>query len=85
MSFLDHEKLLKEVGSGYMWTFMNVSTKNQEMKHCLCRKYDMIYRPDFYNLQIKRKQHVENKQELKFANQIMSLLNNLQYRHSPKI
>ena len=55
------------------------------MKYCVCPKYDMIYRADFYNLQIKRKQHVENKQELKFTNQIMSLLNNLQYQHSPKI
>ena len=25
---------------------MNVSTKNPQMEHCPCPKYDMIYRPD---------------------------------------
>ena len=54
---------------------MNVNTKNPQMEHCPCPKYDMIYRPDMYNLQV-RKKHLKNEQELKFTFQIISLLNN---------
>ena len=43
--------------------FMNVNTKNPEMGHCLCPKYDMIYRPDMYNLQV-RKKHLKNEQDI---------------------
>ena len=37
----------------------------------------MIYRPDMYNLRV-RKKHLKNNQELKFTFQIMLLLNNHQ-------
>ena len=46
--------------------------------------YDQgIYRPDLYNLQI-RKKHLKKDQELKLTFQNMPLLNNLQYQHCPK-
>ena len=31
-----------------------LSTKNPQIKHCLCPKYVMIYRPDLYNLQTEK-------------------------------
>ena len=49
------------------------------MEYCPCPKYGMIYRPDMYNLQV-RKKHLKNEQELKFNFQIMSLSNNHQYQ-----
>ena len=41
------------------------------MKRSTCAKYDVIYRPDMYNLQV-RKEHLKNEHELKFIFQIMS-------------
>ena len=32
------------------------NTRNPQMKHCLCPKYFLMYRPDFYNLQTGKKQ-----------------------------
>ena len=60
--------------------FMNVNTKNPQIEHCPCPKYSMIYRPDIYNLQV-RKKHLKNEQEF----QNMPLLNDLQYQNCPKI
>ena len=51
VSFLDHEKSLKEVDSFRLALFINVDTENP---HCPCPKYGMIYRPDMYNLQVKK-------------------------------
>ena len=53
--------------------FMNANTKNSQMKYCPCPKYDMIYRSDMYNLQV-RKKHLKNEQELQFTFQNMLLL-----------
>ena len=50
------------------------------MEYCPYPKYDMIYRPDMYNLQV-RKKHPKNEQELKLTFQKMPLLNNLQYQY----
>ena len=62
---------------------MNVNTKNPKTEHYPRPKYGMIYRPDMYNLKV-RKNHLKNEQELKFTFQIMPLLNNHQYQHYPK-
>ena len=51
VSFLDHEKSLKEVDSFRLALLINVDTENP---HCPCPKYGMIYRPDMYNLQVKK-------------------------------
>ena len=63
---------------------MNANTKNAQMEHCACPKYGIIYKPHLHNLKA-RKKHLKNDQELKFTFQNMSLLNNLQYKHCPKI
>ena len=55
--------------------FMNVNTKNPQMEHCPCPNYGMVYRPDMYNLQV-RKKHLKNEQDLKFTFQVMPPLNN---------
>ena len=54
---------------------MNVNTKNPQMEHCPCPNSGMVYRPDMYNLQV-RKKHLKNEQDLKFTFQVMPLLNN---------
>ena len=56
---------------------MSANTKNPQMEHCLYPKYDMIYRPDMHNLQV-RKKHFQNEQELKFTFQIIH-----QYQNCP--
>ena len=33
----------------------NLDPENPQIKHCQCSKYVMIYRPDFYNLQTRKK------------------------------
>ena len=38
---------------------MNANNKNSQMKHFPCPKYGMIYRPNMYNLQV-RKKHPKN-------------------------
>ena len=63
--------------------FMNINTKNPQLEPCPYPNYGMIYRPDMYNLQV-RKKHLKNEQELKFTFQIMPLLNKHQYQHCPK-
>ena len=66
--------------------FMNVSTKNPEMEHCPCPNYGMIYRPDMYNLQV-RKKHLKNEQALSKRKIHLSdnaTINNHQYQHCPK-
>ena len=52
-SFPDHEKLLNEIVVR-LELFMIVNTWNPQMEHCPCPKYDMIYSPDMYNLQVRR-------------------------------
>ena len=54
MSFLNHEKSLIEVDSGYNARFMNVNTKSSQMQHCAGTKYGMIYRSDMYNSKIRK-------------------------------
>ena len=34
---------------------ITVNTRHPQMEHCPCPKYGMIYRPDMYNLQLKKK------------------------------
>ena len=34
---------------------MNVNNKNRQIERCPCPKYGMVYRPDIYNLQVKKK------------------------------
>ena len=63
---------------------MNANTKNPQMENCPCPNYGIIYKPDMYNLQV-RKKHLKRKQELKFTFQIMPPSNNHQYQHWPKI
>ena len=35
--------------------FMNANAKNPQIEHYPCPKYVMIYRPDLYNLQVRKK------------------------------
>ena len=55
LTFPDQEKLLKKVNVRYIKTLKTkkLNTKNPQIKHCLCSKYVMIYRPD---LQTRKKQ-----------------------------
>ena len=64
VSFPDQEKFLKEVVFS-LGVSMNFNTENSQIKHGPCLKYLVIYRPDFYNLQA-RKKHLKNDQELNF-------------------
>ena len=56
--FQDQEKILEIVVLGYLKAlkFKKVNTKVIQIKHCPCSKYVMIYRPDLYNLQTRKKQ-----------------------------
>ena len=53
--------------------FMSVIAENPQVEHLSCTKYVMIYSPDLYNSQI-RKKHPKNDQELKFTFQNIPLL-----------
>ena len=33
---------------------MNANTKNPQVEHCPCPNYDVIYRPDPYNLYVSK-------------------------------
>ena len=35
--------------------FMNVNAKNPQMEHSPCPKYLITYRPEIYNLQVRKK------------------------------
>ena len=52
------EKLLEKVDLRYLKTLKTkqLDTKNPQIKYCLFSKYVMIYRPDSYNLQTRKKQ-----------------------------
>ena len=52
---------------------MSVIAENPQVEHLSCTKYVMIYSPDLYNPQI-RKKHPKNDQELKFTFQNIPLL-----------
>ena len=58
LTFPDQEKLLEKVNLRYLkkLKMKTLNTKNLQIKHCPCSKYVMIYRPDFYNLQTRKKQ-----------------------------
>ena len=58
LTFPDQEKLLERVNLRYLKTLKTkkLNTKNPQIKHCPCSKYVMIYRPDLYNLQTRKKQ-----------------------------
>ena len=53
-SFLGQEKFLKEAVFS-LAVSMNANTENSQIKHCPCLKYLVIYRPDLYNLQARKK------------------------------
>ena len=54
----EQEKLLEEVKLRYLKTLKTkkLNTKNPQIKYFPCLKYVMIYRPDLYNLQTRKKQ-----------------------------
>ena len=58
VTFPDQEKLLEKVDLRYLKTLKTkqLDTKNPQIKYCLFSKYVMIYRPDSYNLQTRKKQ-----------------------------
>ena len=53
----DQEKLLERVNLRYLKTLKTkkLNTKNPQIKYFPCLKYVMIYRPDLYNLQTRKK------------------------------
>ena len=57
-TFPDQEKLLERVNLRYLKTLKTkkLNTKNPQIKYFPCLKYVMIYRPDLYNLQTRKKQ-----------------------------
>ena len=57
LTFQGQGKLLEKVNLRYlkMLKTKNLNTKNPQIKHCPCSKYVMICRPDFYNLQTRKK------------------------------
>ena len=50
-------KILQKVNLRYLKTLKTkkMNTKNPQIKHCPCSKYVIIYRPDFCNLQTRKK------------------------------
>ena len=54
LTFADQEKLLEKVNLKKL-KIKTLNIKNLQIKHCPCSKYVMIYRPDLYNLQARKK------------------------------
>ena len=50
--------MLEKVDVRYLRTLKTkkLNIKNPQIKHCPYSKYEMIYRPDLYNLQTREKQ-----------------------------
>ena len=57
LTFPDQEKLLKKVNVRYIKTLKTkkLNTKNPQIKYCPCSKYVVLYRPDLFNLQTRKK------------------------------
>ena len=58
LTFPEQEKLLEKLNLRYLKTLKTkkLNTKNPQIKYFPCLKYVMIYRPDLYNLQTRKKQ-----------------------------
>ena len=54
----EQEKLLEKLNLRNLKTLKTkkLNTKNPQIKYFPCLKYVMIYRPDLYNLQTRKKQ-----------------------------
>ena len=57
LTFREQEKLPEKVNLRYLKTLKTkkLNTKNPHTKYFPCSKYMMIYRPDLYNLQTRKK------------------------------
>ena len=58
LTFPEQEKLLEKVNLRYLKTLKTkkLDAENPQIKYSPCSKYVMIYRPDLYNLQTRKKQ-----------------------------
>ena len=58
LTFLEQEKLLEKINLRYLKTLKTkkLNNKNPQIKYFPCLKYVMIYRPNLYNLQTRKKQ-----------------------------
>ena len=58
LAFLEQKKLLEKLNLRYLETLKTkkLNTKYPQIKYFSCSKYVIIYRPDLYNLQIRKKQ-----------------------------
>ena len=58
LTFPDQEKLLERVNLRYLKTLKTkkLNTKNLQIKYFPSSKHVVIYRPDLYNLQTRKKQ-----------------------------
>ena len=58
LTFPELEKLLQKVNLRHLKTLKTkkLNTKNLQIQYFLCLKYVVIYRPDLYNLQTRKKQ-----------------------------
>ena len=85
--FPEEEKLLEKANLRYLKT-LKIKLLNTKpcsnVKYFPCSKYMMIYRPDLYNLQTRKKQLKSNK-ELKLTLLSIPTIKNLQYQRWPYI